>query len=378
MTGLQKLMVRSCLVVLATGALPHAEAATAPVVTVTHVPVRVLAANLSSGNNQRYEGPGLRIIQALQPDIVAIQEFNYASAGAAGINTSNAFREMVSGHFGTNFVWFRESGYSIPNGVISRWPITASGSWEDVDTGVNDRGFAWARIDLPGPDDLYVVSMHLKAGSSDTVRRAAQAAQLKSLVQSNFPANAFVVVAGDCNIYDAGEAALATFKSYLSDSPIPADAGGDADTNAGRNERYDYVFPSASLNTNRVATVLGAQTFANGLVLDTRLFTPSNEMLPALPGDSGVTGMQHMGVVRDFRLSVRVTNWVTVPPPMLVLVKTNVVRWAGLSNLTYAVQTSSTFSNWTLAGTATSATTNFFYTNSQPATNWRFFRVLYP
>jgi hypothetical protein len=48
-------------------------------VTQTNITVRVMSANLSSGNNQRYETPGLNIFKGLNPDIVAIQEFNYAS-----------------------------------------------------------------------------------------------------------------------------------------------------------------------------------------------------------------------------------------------------------------------------------------------------------
>src|SRR5262245_25960649 len=120
-----------------------------------------MAANLSSGNNQRYETPGQNILKALAPDVVAIQEFNVSNS--FGINTSAALSNMVATTFGPGFVFFRETGYSIPNGIISRYPILASGQWIDSDTGVNDRGFAWARIDLPGTNDLYVVSVHLKA-----------------------------------------------------------------------------------------------------------------------------------------------------------------------------------------------------------------------
>ena len=99
--------------------------AQAPVVVETNATVRIMAANLTSGNNQRYETPGLNIFKGLKPDVVAVQEFNYASTSGAGINTSAAFREMLDRAFGTNFVYFREAvgGYTIPNGVISRWPI---------------------------------------------------------------------------------------------------------------------------------------------------------------------------------------------------------------------------------------------------------------
>lgn len=351
----------------------NARAAQVPILVSSNVTVRVMASNLT-GNSQTYEADAIRIFQGLKPDIVAIQEFRYLN------NTANDLRAMVNTAFGTNFFFYRESGYFIPNGIISRWPIVAAGSWEDVDTGVNDRGFAWARIDLPGPDDLYVVSVHLKAssGATNEFRRNAEAVQLKSLIESNVPANAWLVVAGDCNIQSPSEAALATFKSYLSDSPIPTDAsaGGDADTNNGRSERYDYVFPSLTFSTNRIATAVGSRSFPNGLVFDSRVFSPLADATPVLIGDS--TNLQHMAVIKDFRIPVTATNWVAVPGPELRLFSTNVVRWDGLSNLTYTVQGASALTNWQNLGVASSSSTNFSFTNASPSAGKGYYRVLYP
>ena len=87
----------------------------------TNVTVRVMSANLN-GNTQSYQPFALRIFQGLKPDIVAIQEFNYSN------NTPSDFRAMLDTAFGTNFVYFRENGYNIPNGIISRYPIIAAGS----------------------------------------------------------------------------------------------------------------------------------------------------------------------------------------------------------------------------------------------------------
>lgn len=290
----------------------------------SNVLVRVLASNLSSGNNQRYETPGLNILKGLKPDVVALQEFNYASP-TLGINTPAALREMVDATFGTNFVYFRESGYAIPNGIISRYPLLGSGSWVDSDTGVNDRGFAWARIDVPGTNDLYVVSVHLKAssGSSEAARRTAEANELKALITTNFPANAWVIVAGDMNIYDESEGAVGTFATFLSDSPVPADQNGDQDTNANRGERYDRVWMSFSLTNLLTSVVMPSRTYSNGLVFDSRVYTPLSEVSPVQIGDSGVSGMQHMGVVRDFKIAL------AVAPPALPPTMTNITVTAG-------------------------------------------------
>ena len=352
----------------------------APVVVTTNFNLRVMAANTTSGNFPRYEAPGLRIFQALKPDVVAVQEFNYLSTNGLGTSTPGAMREMVNASFGTNFFYYREPGsYSIPNGIISRWPIVASNSWDDIQ--VSDRGFAWAKIDLPGTNDLYVVSVHLH-GNGGPSSRAIEATNLKALIQSNFPANAWIVVGGDFNTDTRTETCMTTFKSYLSDAAIPNDGNlsgtPSPNTNEPRGAPYDYVLPSFNFATNHVPTVIGSRSHANGLVLDSEIYTPLTDVSPVQFGDSHVPNMQHMAVVKDFRINYTVTNFVTVPPPVLRLVSTNVFRWAGPSNLSYRVLSSGSLSNFTQAGTATSTSTNYFFTNSAPLINQRFFRVVWP
>lgn len=280
----------------------------------SNVTVRVVAANLTSGNNQRYETPGLNILKGLKPDIVALQEFNVSNS--FGINTTLALSAMVATTFGSNFVYFRESGYAIPNGIISRYPILASGSWVDSDTGVNDRGFAWVRIDVPGTNDLNVVSVHLKAssGSANELRRGAQAAELKALIGANFPPNAWIIVAGDMNIYDQSEGAVSTFATFLSDNPVPADQNGDSDTNASRSERYDRVLLSFSMTNLLVSSVLPSRTYPSGLVFDSRVYTSLTDVAPVVTGDSAVSNMQHMAVVRDFKIPLATANPPALPP----------------------------------------------------------------
>ncbi len=332
--------------------------------TQTNVNLRVMAANTTSGNSQRYETPGLNIFKGLKPDIVAIQEFNVSNN--IGINTTEAIRAMIDDTFGTNFVYFRESGYSIPNGVISRYPMIASGSWTDSDTGVNDRGFAWAQIDLPGTNDLYVVSVHLKASntSSDISRRTAEANELTDLISTNFPTNAWIVVAGDFNLFSETEGAIIKFKTYLSDSPVPADQAGDQDTNAGRTERYDRVLPSFSFTNSLTNVVLISHTFSSGLVFDSRVYTPLSDVSPVASGDSGATGMQHMGVVKDFRITYTVTNGAIAPtitnqPQSLTVTQGNnatfTVGAAGTSPLSY---------QWRFSGTNISSATLSSYTRA--------------
>ena len=276
------------------------------------VVVRVMASNLTSSNNQSYVTAGLDILQGLKPDVVAMQEFN------VGDNSTTTIRHMVDTTFGTNFVYFRESGYAIPNGIISRYPFVASGSYDTPD--LPDRGYAWAQIHLPGTNDLYIVSVHLKAssGSANETRRATEANEITAFVQSNFPANAWIIVAGDMNLYSDTEAAITTFKTYLSDSPVPVDNNGDPDTNAGRNERYDRVLPSFSMTNRLTSVVLPSHTFPNGLVFDSRVYTPLSDVPPVQSGDSGDLNMQHMGVVKDFSIPVGGSSALGVSPTAAV------------------------------------------------------------
>ncbi len=354
----------------------------------TNAFVRVMAANLSSGNNQRYETPGQNILRGLKPDIVAMQEFNVSNS--FGINTSQALSNLVATTFGVEFVFFRESGYVLPNGIVSRHPILASGSWEDHDTGVNDRGFAWARIDLPGTNDLYVVSVHLKAssGAANETRRGAEAAELKDLITTNFPPQAWVVLAGDLNLYSETEAAITTFKTFLSDAPVPADQKGGTNTNAGRSERYDRVLPSFSLTNTLAPLVLPSRTYTSGLVFDSRMYTPLSEVAPVELNDSGAVNMQHMAVTKVFNVPYAVTNPPPVPFELTGLsLSANGVFQLGFTNTPGALFTvlaatnpSLPLSNWTQVGGAIEVSPGQFRVTDPQASNQpqRFFRVRAP
>lgn len=324
----------------------------------SNVTVRVMAANLN-GNSQKYEPFALRIFQGLQPDIVAIQEFNYSN------NTASDFRSMVDTAFGTNFVYFREtnSAYSIPNGVISRYPIINSGSWTDTVMSSPNRGFAWAQIDLPGTNDLYVVSVHLLTTSS--ANRAAESANLKTLMQASLPANAWIVLAGDFNTDSRTETAITTFGGYLSDFPIPVDNNGNSFSSANRNAPHDYVLPGLAFTNFETATVLPSHSFPNGLVFDSNVYTPLSDVPPVLSGDS--SNAQHMAVMKDFQIPVNDTV-ITNSPSITTQPQSQIVSPG--SNVTFTVTAAGTaplsyqwlFNNTNISG----ATTNpFAFTDAQ-------------
>jgi hypothetical protein len=129
--------------------------------------VRIMAANLTSGPSQAYEQPGIDIFEGLAPDVVLIQEFNYAAGD---------LRSLVDTAFGATFSFYVEPQTGgIPNGVVSRYPILDSGVW--VDASVSDRAFVYARIDIPGAIDLWAVSVHLL--TTGETQRGTEATQLR-------------------------------------------------------------------------------------------------------------------------------------------------------------------------------------------------------
>lgn len=257
-------------------------------------PLRIMAANTTSGNRQSYDpGEGTRIFQGLDPDIVLIQEFNF------GDNSDGAISSWVAETFGPEFDYYREDGAQIPNGVISRYPIIAAGEWNDVQVG--NRDFAWAQIDIPGDRDLWAVSVHFLTRSGSVRNR--QAIALRELAIANIPEGDYLVIGGDFNTRNSGEAALDSLDGVVdTDGPYPSDRNGDIGTNASRRRPYDWVFADEDLEPFEIPVSIGENTFPNGLVFDSRIYTPLADVAPVQRGDSGATNMQHMAVIRDFEL----------------------------------------------------------------------------
>ena len=265
------------------------------------VTLRFVAANLTSGPSQRYEDAGIHILQALHPDIALVQEMN------SGDNSPTAIRSFVDTVFGSEFTYYREEIRGIPNGIVSRYPIVASGSWDQPQ--ITDRELAWARIDVPGDVDLWAVSVHLKATAGSRGRRVAEAQALVAAVQAEVPPGDYLVIGGDFNTYSRtpgpspGEPCLAELAAIVDVAgPWPADAAGDDDTNGPRSTPYDWILFDADLGAHAVPARVGAAVYDHGLVFDSRVFTPLGDVVPVRFEDSAAANMQHMAVVRDVRL----------------------------------------------------------------------------
>ena len=117
------------------------------------------------------------------------------------------------------------------------------------------------------------------------------------------PAGDYAIVGGDLNTGSRTESCVTTLAAIVDPTaPAPVDGSGNDNTNGPRSKPHDWVMASAAMMAHEVPTVVGSTSFAHGLVVDTRVYDPIAEISPALAGDSGSSGMQHMGVVRDFYL----------------------------------------------------------------------------
>ena len=281
-------MIRTALLILATACAVFAGDAGR---------IRIAAANLTSGNHQSYspdnanhsnpEGAGARILKGLKPDVVLIQEFN----------TTIPVRQWVNQTLGTDYKIVREDGPGIPNGIITRLPVIESGEWDDP--AMDNRDFVWAKVALPDGSRAWLVSVHLSAKKPAT--RAAQAAALKGFLAGRVAPGERIVIGGDFNTRSLDEACLGVLGAIVAvPGNPPVDAFGNPNTNAPRSRPYDGVFVDAGLSALEKPVNIAGRLFPNGLVFDSRIFEPLDAVSPVQASDSGVQGMQHMAVVRDF------------------------------------------------------------------------------
>ena len=351
--------------------------------------IRIVAGNITSGNGQNYnEGHGIRIFQGLKPDIILIQEFNYLGNSVANsdttgnLNATGDIRNFVDTTCDATFSYFRESNTgSIPNGVISRYPILESGQWVST---VAQRDYSWARINLPGPRELLAISVHLPTTAN---AQPAEALDLVGYISSYYAANAevratdYLVIGGDfntdfrtatcLNAAHLGQVVTTTGSGVLH----PRGDDGKEGTNASREKPYDGVYAGKGLHALQVSTVIGASIFPGGLVADTRVYSPIAELSPAFTTDSGASNMQHMAIVKDFQIPI------PADPPILEILASSIkttaprevqITFRSTTGATYEVQASNTMAaaSWTTPGSiaATSTSTTVTIVSTTPGT----------
>jgi len=265
----------------------------------------VMSANLTAGTNIvdgtfAYDESAMRIIKRLRPDVLAIQEWKITNA---------SYRAFVDEILGPEYEFYLEpegDANPIPNGVISRWPIVASNEWSDTYVGARD--YVHAKINLPGPADLNVVSVHFKAGAPDAATRLNEARELTNYIATaGFLSTDFLVIAGDLNVTGRTETTFRVITQIVTDAHSPADQNGNLNSNLGRGSPYDHVLPNNLLDAQYLGLNVAGFNYTNGMIFDSEQF--SDHLLPALVKDSYTTNRTHLAVMKLFNLSTA-----SVPP----------------------------------------------------------------
>ncbi len=216
-------------------------------------PVRVMTYNLRQGFDV-HGRHGLeemaRVIEAEEPDIVALQE---VSRGWA-INGSVDMLEWLSQRLEMDYVWGPAADPVWGNAVLSRLPIVSRQNHEmpNNDTLRLDRGFLTVEIDVDGGETIDVVATHFHSGDGDSAIRVPQAEAVLGAVVSGrttvllgdfnaHPDHPEMLLIANAGFNDALVASGATYDGYT----YPADAPW---------ERIDYVFASPDLKVRDYST----------------------------------------------------------------------------------------------------------------------------
>ncbi|MGD9875034.1 MAG: lamin tail domain-containing protein [Kiritimatiellia bacterium] len=253
----------------------------------------LLAGNLGAQTGPAtsyYEPYAERILRGLKPDIACLQEWDY---------TNGTIAQFVATNFGSSFEYYREEGATLPSGIVSRWPIVDSGILEDTEIATRD--FPWVTLSIPGCAPVHVISVHVKAGTlaADIATREIEASIITNFIATTFPTSDYVVVAGDFNLTDRTESSLLIYTNILlKDNHQPADQDDDKTTNVSRDEVYDLILPNGSLNANHATLTVGALSFPEGMVFDSRLWSPPPS--PILTNDSAEVNMVHLALMKRF------------------------------------------------------------------------------
>ena len=245
----------------------------------------------------------------MKPDIALVQEMNYKN------NSAGDYKNFAQQIVGTSYYAVDDADYQIPNGIVSRYPITSHGYWKDPN--ITNRALMWAVVDIPGEKDIFAISVHLHTSpASDQTAAALVIVNEVAKLKSSNPDKYYYVVGGDFNgptaVSSGGFGKNNTF--YVS-GPHPVDDNGDEETNANGSKQYDFVLADYPLHDFQIPVVfysskdeVKTKTYKNGLVFDTRVYDQSvldEYFSPAQKSDSSASQMQHMAIVKDFVIDVK-------------------------------------------------------------------------
>ena len=266
----------------------------------------------------------------LPPSIVALQETDNEQAGGNSIarvesileslypstNYSRAASRLDTGGDANGFVYDDDLFDLVSTSVVEETPGMATPFAHNIFRG------QFRPEGTDGQNDFYLYSTHLKAGSSDTVRRTAEANAIRVDIDALGP-NQEIIVLGDFNITSSNEGAYVNFLSSGNGQLFdPIDQPGNWNNNpaftsihtqnpevngpGGLDSRFDFQLGSAAIFDDTGLQYIegsynafgndGSHTFNSDITTGTG-FTP--EILKALAEAS-----DHLPVVADYDLGI--------------------------------------------------------------------------
>lgn len=263
-----------------------------------------------------------RIVQSLEPDILALQEVSASTTQA--INLLNGILPNDEGP--TWYAFLASTG----DMILSKYPLSMT-SMFTVPQG--DKNLAMALIDLPDarfPNDLYLMNNHYKCCGADDndVRRQWQSDAMIAWMKNarepggiiDLPVGTAMSVVGDLNMVHSNQPGATLLNGdildqsyYGPDSAPDWDGSMNADASPAHNDRepYDYTWRNdssiyAPSRMDRVTWTDSVLESPHSYVLNTTLMSPGELAatgLDALDVTNDLAGIyfDHLPVVVDFR-----------------------------------------------------------------------------
>ena len=268
----------------------------------------------------------VRIVQALNPDILCLQEINFDRPAQDVADILDAALPL-----GDGIGW--RSYIGSDDVILSRYDLSMTAN-DTIPT--TNRDHAQALIDLPDGQvsyDLYLINAHFKAGgtSTDIARRQQHADAIVNWIRDcqntggniNLPSDTPIVVLGDLNVYDTDPAYQLTTLitgdivdegTYGSDYPPDWDATDNTDAlplhNAVGPDTYTWRDDSGSFNPGALDRVIYTDSViavSYSFVLNTTTMTAPELAATGLQAndvvlDPGSGYFDHLPIVVDFAL----------------------------------------------------------------------------
>ena len=265
--------------------------------------IRVLTWNVLFDGLFRRPAPFLRVLRAVDPDVICFQEIWSHTARQAADQVSLAIPGST---------WY--GAHTTDGLIVSRYPLLESSA-------IDEAGNYWALIDLPDERyavDLSVVSAHPPCCDQE-IRRQEQldgvAAWLRELKEPgglSVPFGTPTVVAGDMNLVGGSEQLQTLLAGRISDEDRFGPSFGpdwdgtalrDADPRiVGRLENYTWRDPESAYAPGKLDYIVFTDSVlaqGNAFVLATEYLERSDLDRYGLSADDTVEASDHLPVVVD-------------------------------------------------------------------------------